>query len=136
MLVCGFALFFSTIVLTGFVSVFQAFPIVFISRRGFTIAQDGLIFIGVGIGTSIGSCINLYTIAHYPQLIVKWKGFPPPEQRLYGAMLGSPLLVVGIFWLGWTGEYSSVPWYVPGLSTIAIGTGISLIFMSFLVSLT
>lgn len=112
---------------------FQAFPIVFIERRGFTIGQDGLIFIGVGIGTTLGSAINLWTTAHYPALIAKWKGFPPPEQRLFGAMLGSPLLVVGIFWLGWTGQYSSVPWYVPGLSTIVIGTAISLIFMSFLV---
>lgn len=114
-------------------AVFQAFPIVFIERRGFTIGQDGLIFIGVGIGTTLGSAINLWTTAHYPALIAKWKGFPPPEQRLFGAMLGSPLLVVGIFWLGWTGQYSSVPWYVPGLSTIVIGTAISLIFMSFLV---
>ncbi|KAF8960814.1 MFS polyamine transporter [Flammula alnicola] len=113
-------------------ALFQAFPIVFIERRGFTIAQDGLMFVGVGIGTTIGSAINLWATAHYPELIKKWKGFPPPEQRLFGAMLGSPLLVVGIFWMGWTGQYSSIPWYVPGISTIIIGTGISLIFMSFL----
>ncbi|KAF9458424.1 multidrug transporter [Collybia nuda] len=113
-------------------ALFQAFPIVFMNRRGFTIAQDGLMFIGVGIGTSIGSLINVFTTAHYPELIKKWKGFPPPEHRLFGAMLGSPLLVIGAFWLGWTGEYSSIPWYVPGLSTIVIGMGISLIFMSFL----
>lgn len=48
-------------------------------------------------------------------------------------MLGSPLLVVSIFWLGWSGNYPSVPWYVPGISTIFVGTSISLIFMSFLV---
>jgi hypothetical protein len=49
-------------------------------------------------------------------------------------MIGGPVLVIGIFWLGWTGNYpSSVPWYVPALSTIFVGTGISLIFISFLV---
>ena len=115
------------------VSVFEAFPVIFMGRHGFSIAQTGLIFIGVGIGTSLGSLINYLASAHYPQLIQKWKGFPPPEDRLYGAMLGSPVLVIGIFWLGWTGEYPSVPWYVPALSTIFIGAGISLIFMSFLV---
>lgn len=47
-------------------------------------------------------------------------------------MIGAPLLVVGCFWVGWTGEYSSVPWYVSGLGTIVLGVGISLIFMSFL----
>ncbi|KAF9481756.1 MFS polyamine transporter [Pholiota conissans] len=113
-------------------ALFEAFPVIFVVRRHFTIAQDGLIFIGVGIGTTIGSAINLWTSAHYPELIKKWRGFPPPEERLYGAMLGSPLLVVGIFWLGWTGEYASIPWYVPAISTILVGTGISLIFMSFL----
>jgi len=113
-------------------ALFQAFPIIFIERHGFTISQDGLIFIGVGIGTTIGSIINYLTTRHYPTLIVKWRGFPPPEERLIGAMIGSPALVVGIFWMGWTGEYQSVPWYVPALSTIVVGVGISLIFMSFL----
>ncbi|KAF9044209.1 MFS polyamine transporter [Panaeolus papilionaceus] len=113
-------------------SIFQAFPVVFIVRRGMTMGEDGLMFIGVGIGTTLGSLLNVYATAHYPELIKKWKGFPPPEQRLFGAMIGSPILVVGIFWLGWTGEYASVPWYVPGLSTIVIGLGISTIFMSFL----
>ena len=113
--------------------VFQAFPIVFVTRRGFSISQNGLIFIGVGIGTTIGSIINHLTTRHYPALIQKWRGFPPPEDRLYGAMIGSPVLVIGIFWLGWTGQYSSIPWYVPAISTIFVGAGISLIFMSFLV---
>jgi len=47
-------------------------------------------------------------------------------------MIGSPILVIGIFWLGWTGQYANIPWYVPALSTIILGAGISLIFMSFL----
>ena len=113
--------------------VFEAFPIIFIERRGFTIAQNGLIFIGVGIGTTIGTVISYYTSAHYSELIKKWKGFPPPENRLLGAMIGSPVLVIGIFWLGWTGQYAKIPWYVPALSTIFLGAGISLIFISFLV---
>jgi len=113
-------------------SVFQAFPIVFTVRRHFTISQTGLTFIGIGIGTTIGSIINLYTTRRYNRLIVKWRGFPPAEERLIGAMIGAPMLVIGVFWLGWTGEYESVPWYVAGLSTIAVGVGISLIFMSFL----
>ena len=115
------------------ISVFEAFPIIFIDGRGFTIAQDGLVFIGVGIGTTIGAVISYYTSAHYPELTKKWKGFPPPENRLFGAMIGSPILVIGIFWLGWTGQYTNIPWYVPALSTTFLGAGISLIFMSFLV---
>lgn len=117
-------------------ALFEALPIVFMVQRGFTAGQGGLIFIGVGIGTTIGSLVNAYLSRHYKEIIRKWKGFPPPEERLTSAMVGAPLLVVAIFWLGWTGEYASVPWYVPGLSTILLGTSISLIFMSMLVGLT
>ncbi|KAF5372326.1 hypothetical protein D9615_009282 [Tricholomella constricta] len=113
-------------------ALFQAFPIIFITKRGFTISQVGLVFIGIGIGTTLGSFLNFRLTSHYPQLIQKWRGFPPPEQRLFGAMIGGPSLVVGAFWLGWTGQYASVPWYVPALSTVLIGMGISTIFMSFL----
>ncbi len=112
----------------------QTLPIIFIEKRGFTIAQNGLVFIGIGIGTIIGSIINWRATAHYQHLILKWNGSPPPEERLYGAMTGGPILVIGIFWLGWTGYYSTIPWYIPAISTIFIGMGINLIFTSFLVS--
>lgn len=117
----------------SFLIVFQAIPVIFITIKGFTISQTGLVFIGVGIGTTIGSAINVWASRRYPALIKKWKGFPPPENRLICAMIGSPILVVGCFWLGWTGQYESVPWYVPAISTIFVGVGISAIFMSFLV---
>ena len=114
-------------------SLFEVIPIIFIVRRGFTISQNSLIFIGVGIGTTLGAFLNARLSTHYPGLIKKWKGFPPPEQRLWGAMVGAPSLVIAIFWLGWTGEYSYIPWYVPALSTIPLGMGITSIVMSFLV---
>jgi len=113
--------------------VLQAFPIIFIEKHGFTTVQSSLVFIGVAIGTTIGALINWRMTINYPQLIQKWKGFPPPEERLLGSMLGCPLVVIGIFWLGWTGHYPSVPWYVPALSTVCLGIGVCLIFVSFLV---
>ncbi|KZT25535.1 MFS general substrate transporter [Neolentinus lepideus HHB14362 ss-1] len=113
-------------------SLFEALPVIFITRRGFTISQNGLIFIGVGIGAILGSLLNLYFTRHYPTLIVKWHGFPPPEQRLFGAMFAGPCLVIGAFWLGWTGEYAAVPWYVPAMSMVLIGLSVNLVFMSFL----
>ncbi|KAJ6464893.1 MFS polyamine transporter [Mycena sanguinolenta] len=111
---------------------FEALPIIFIEKRGFTLSQNGLIFIGVGIGTTLGAVLNVYFSRHYPALIKTWRGFPPPEERLYVGMVGGCSFAVGIFWLGWTGQYPSVPWYVPALSTIAVGVSISSIFISFL----
>ena len=115
-------------------AVFQALPFIFMKTRGFTIGQSGLIFIGVGIGTTFGSIINHLCSLHYPKLVKKWRGFPPPEERLFGAMIGAPALVIGGFWLGWTGEYSHIHWAVPAMATVFIGMGISLIFISFFVS--
>ncbi|KAJ6587791.1 MFS polyamine transporter [Mycena sp. CBHHK59/15] len=111
---------------------FEAFPIIFVQKRGFSIAQNGLVFIGIGIGTTIGAAINVFYSRHYPRLIKTWRGFPPPEERLWGGMIGGCSFVIGIFWLGWTGQYPSVPWYVPAISTILVGMSISLIFISFL----
>ena len=117
-------------------AVFEAFPVIFIHIRHFTIPHDGLVFIGIGIGAVLATLINIWFLRPYPRLMKEWRGFPPPEERLYSAMLGTPLIAISIFWLGWAGNYESVPWYVPALATIPLGTGIVLVFMSFLVRLT
>ncbi|KAK0440401.1 MFS polyamine transporter [Desarmillaria tabescens] len=94
-------------------ALFEAIPIIFIETRGFTLWENGLIFIGVGIGTTLGAIINILLL--------------PALSRV-----GAPCLIIGAFWLGWTGQYASIKWYVPAISTIFIGASISLIFMSFL----
>lgn len=65
-------------------------------------------------------------------------------------MLAGPFLVVGIFWLGWTGsasfrdlallssanlglaDYPSINWAVPAVAAILIGMSFTLVFISFL----
>lgn len=49
--------------------------------------------------------VNIYVQRHYKVLVPKWHGHPPPEERLIGAMLAGPFLILGIFMLGWTGQY-------------------------------
>ncbi|GAA5872081.1 hypothetical protein JCM16303_000969 [Sporobolomyces ruberrimus] len=112
---------------------FSLFPVIWEQKRGFNPGESGLIFIGVGIGTTIGAAANVRMQRHYRVLVPKWHGHPPPEERLYGAMLAGPLLVGSMFWLAWTGQYPGVPWYVPALSTIMLGASFSLVFISFLV---
>jgi len=112
-------------------AVLEVYPAIFIGRRGMTIDQDGLMFIGMGAGVVLGLPLAIVLERGYPRLMMEWRGFPPPECRLHGAMLGGPALVVGIFWLGWTGDTISIPWYVPALSGICLGGSICLIFISF-----
>ena len=116
-----------------FLPVFEAFPIIFTEKRGFSIGSTGLTFISIGIGTTIGCVVTHFTSRKYHALVDKWRGFPPPEERLYGAMVASPTLVIGIFWLGWAGAYPSVHWIVPELGGVLIGVSVSLTFHSFLV---
>ncbi|GAA5820851.1 hypothetical protein JCM11251_001844 [Rhodosporidiobolus azoricus] len=111
---------------------FSVFPIVWQQLRGFNEGEGGLIFIGVGIGTTLGALLSVYVQRHYREIVPLWHGHPPPEERLYGAMVAGPCIVVGIFWLGWTGNYPSVHWAIPAASSILIGMSFTLVFVSFL----
>lgn len=113
-------------------TVFEAVPIVFVEKRHFGLGADGLMFLGVGVGTCLGAFINFLFARRYAVIMPKWKGFPPPEERLYGAMIAGPSLVIGALWFGWAGQYASVHWVVPALGLILIGLSISLIFSSLL----
>ncbi|KAF9076925.1 major facilitator superfamily domain-containing protein [Rhodocollybia butyracea] len=115
----------------------EAFPVIFLVHRGFTVTQTGLIFIGIGVGGILTTLINLYFAYEFNKIVPKWKGFPPAEVRLPPAMIGSVILVLSALWLGWSGFYLSVPWYVASLSfatsTVFVGMSLSLIFIAFLV---
>ncbi|KAH7912905.1 MFS polyamine transporter [Hygrophoropsis aurantiaca] len=112
-------------------ALFEAVPVIFVEKRGFSVVQNGLVFVGVGVGATIGAAICIWLEWDKKELVERWKGFPPPENHLIGAMLGGPCLVIGIFWLGWAGQYPSVPWYIPALSTIPLGMSTTLSFVSF-----
>ncbi|SJX62955.1 probable mfs-multidrug-resistance transporter [Sporisorium reilianum f. sp. reilianum] len=111
---------------------FEAIPVIWEMKRGFNLGESGLMFIAVGLGTTIGGTINVFFSLRYRQLTPFWHGMPPPEERLWGSMVAGPILVLGAFWLGWTGNYPSVPWYVPGLALIPIGMSFTLVFISLL----
>jgi hypothetical protein len=112
---------------------FEALPIIF-GQRGFNTIETGIVFIAVGIGTVLGALLNIYNSRHYPELTREWRGFPPPESRLIGAMVGAPTLVLALLWVGWLGAFRVIPWYVPALGLISLGMAISSSFISVLVS--
>jgi DHA1 family multidrug resistance protein-like MFS transporter len=101
-----------------------ASPYVFASVYNFNLTQQGLSFLGL-----ITGCI----LAPYAILLIDWKIYQPklarlrstqststtnlmltlpPESRLYGAMIGSFVLPIGLFLFAWTAR-PSIHWIVP-----------------------
>ncbi|KAI8450351.1 major facilitator superfamily domain-containing protein [Phakopsora pachyrhizi] len=108
----------------------KAVPVIWSQTRGFTPSQMGLIFIGITIGAILSSILNLCLIRPLKELSIKWHGHPPCEFQLRGAMAAGPFLILGLFWLGWTGAYAVIPWYVPAIATIFLGMSFNLLFIS------
>jgi len=45
------------------------------------------------------------------------------------AAIGAVFFAIGIFWFGWSGNYSSVHWIVPTIAGTFVGFGLLMIFM-------
>ena len=105
-------------------------PLVYIGKRGWGIGADGVAFIAVGLGSCLAAALNFRFSVRFASLIGKWKGFPPPEERLYGAMVAGPCLVIGVLLFGWTGQYPNIHWLAPAFGMVLVGTSVGLIFVS------
>ncbi|KAK9457407.1 major facilitator superfamily domain-containing protein [Dipodascopsis uninucleata] len=109
----------------------EAFPIIFIEGYGMSTTVGELPYLGMVVGEAIGCCIFLLFEPYTIRMIEQNGGKPVPENRLLPAMIGSIDFTIGMLWLTWTGAYhDSVPWIVPTLSGIFIGSSIILLFLS------
>ncbi|KAL4821358.1 major facilitator superfamily domain-containing protein [Aspergillus spinulosporus] len=52
-----------------------------------------------------------------------------PENRLWFAMLGAPLIPIGLFWMGWT-DYKSISIWSPIIASAIFGFGTITVFIS------
>ncbi|KAF5392197.1 hypothetical protein D9757_001521 [Collybiopsis confluens] len=106
---------------------FQAFPIIFMRKHGFTLQQTGLTFLGIGIGIVCA----MPTQSYFNKLVARDArlngGSAPPESRLYMGEIGAVLVPLSLFWLSFT-TYASVPWIVPIIASIPFGTGLYYVF--------
>lgn len=112
---------------------FAAFPYVFTKVYGFNTYQNGLVFLGVGLGvlvswvTNIFSDVWFYQKEHRKALAAGQKQ-AAPEHRLYSAMAGSLGISIGVFWFAWTAR-EGVHWIVPILATVPFAWGNLSIFV-------
>lgn len=114
---------------------FDAFPYVFGRIYGFTLGHVGLTYLGIVVGIFTAAIIFAIvdkTIYAKAKARVSVPGMiPPPEERMYSAMIGSILLPISLFWFAWTAR-SDVHWIVPILAGWPFGCGLVLLFVSVL----
>ena len=119
-------------VLFGF---FDAFPLVFQGVYRFSLGESGLPWLAVLIGCllSVATIIIVDRLTFRKEFARSHKegrnGLVAPEHRLYGAMMGSLGLPIGLFWFAWSGR-SDVHWISPTLAAIPFAWGNLSVFVS------
>jgi hypothetical protein len=113
---------------------FAAFPHVFGRVYNFEPYQIGLTFIAVGVGVILGVVTSvlidrLVYVQKHRKVISEGKRQAEPEHRLYGAMVGSLGIPIGLFWLGWAAR-KDVHWIVPVLGSVPFAWGNLSVFVS------
>jgi hypothetical protein len=115
-------------------SFFAAFPYVYSSVYGFDVTENGLTFLSIAVGSLIGSVhVILVDRLQWRKKFVAWKKQGntekcPPEYRLYGAMVGSFVLPIGLFWFAWTAR-PGTHWIVSVVAGIFTAWGNMCIFV-------
>jgi hypothetical protein len=109
--------------------IFSAFPIVFEEERGWSQGISGLSFVGILIGQTSALLISIYLDKRYQRGAKKAPGgYAAPEARLTPAMIGAPLLPIGLLWFAFTND-PSVPWIVCIIGSSVFGIGQVLVFL-------
>ncbi|KAK2598013.1 hypothetical protein QQS21_005850 [Conoideocrella luteorostrata] len=116
---------------------FLAFPIIFRGLYQLSPGVTGLTYLPVGVGGGLSLCVFWYwdnALARAQKRGASWSK-REEFRRLPLAVLGGPLFVVSLFWLGFSAK-TSVPFVVPMLAGVPFGMGYVLIFMALLNYLT
>jgi len=111
----------------------QSYPIVFRGIYGFSAGQQGLTFLPIGVGAIITAGFYLAWDTILSKARAQGKAWSQKEEmrRLPLSLFAGPLMVIGLFWLGWTAK-PSIHWIVPTLSGIIFGMGYLCTFMALL----
>ena len=112
---------------------FEAYPLIFQGIYHFSIGETGLTFLAIGVG-SISAC---FIFVAYDNVLRRAKALDRPWSRVEEyrriplACLGGVLIVVSLFWLGWSAK-TQVHWFIPTMAGTPFGIGFMLIFMALL----
>ncbi|KAI1379511.1 major facilitator superfamily domain-containing protein [Hypoxylon crocopeplum] len=96
-------------------------PVMFQSEYGFSAKDVGLAFVGFGLGNIAGLAVFSATSDRFIRKRAAENRLKP-EHRLVPALVGAPLLALGLFWYGWSAQIHA-HWAVPIIGTALIGAG-------------
>lgn len=109
---------------------FEAFPLAFQGRHGFSLGAMGIAYISGYIGVALTFVV--FCIYNLKIVIPRFKqGRWRPEYRMEPAFLGGLFFPASVFWFGWT-SFSAVHWIVPLLAFGLFLSGTFLLFQGFL----
>ncbi|KAI0518506.1 major facilitator superfamily transporter [Xylaria bambusicola] len=116
---------------------FTAFPIIFQDLYGLSAGVAGLLFLPIALGSIIALGIFFMWDNHLRKAIAENRPWVMKEEHLRVplAILGGPVFVVSLFWLGFSAKLS-VHYIIPSLSGIGFGIGFMLVFIGMLNYLT
>lgn len=106
---------------------FFAYPVIFGELYGYKDDKIGLMYVPILIGALFAVMVTPALERRY--LAMSKRRTPTPEDRLVGAMIGSPFPCIALFILGAT-SYKHIIWVGPASSGIAFGFGMVLIYYS------
>ncbi|KAJ5142135.1 Vacuolar protein sorting-associated protein 62 [Penicillium atrosanguineum] len=124
---------FSAILLGILYLFFGAFQLVFESVYGFSLWQRGLCFLGLFVGMVFAIISDPLWRRNYERLERNYQKATnkpdefQPEWRLPSAILGGPLVTIGLFIFAWT-IYPDVHWIVPIIGSAVFGAGTILVY--------
>lgn len=108
---------------------FTTIPTVFEETYGFNVGLTGLVYLGLGSGTTLGwLIITLYSDKSVIRLAKINNGEFEPEMRLWMSIWFSWLLPITFMWYGWTTEYK-VHFMSAIISLMPFGVGIMGLFL-------
>ena len=109
---------------------FEAFPLAFQGRHGFSLGAMGVSYVAGFIGCTV--TFLLFCIYNLKLVIPRFKqGKWRPEYRMEPAFVGGLLFPASLFWFGWT-SFGAVPWIVPLLAFACFVCATFLLFQGFL----
>nr|UOS85805.1 MFS transporter [Hypoxylon rubiginosum] len=96
-------------------------PLMFQSEYGFSARDVGLAFMGFGLGNIAGLALFSAISDRFIRKQAAQNALKP-EHRLMPALIGAPLLAVGLLWYGWSAQ-AHAHWAVPVVGSGLIGAG-------------